>query len=131
MDKIAVLIPCYNESQTIKKVVEESGRIEVNDLSDMFHVSEVTIRKDLSLLEDRQCIRRIHGAALPKGEISDAEPIREDSLGMHIEYDRKKEEIGKIAASLVTDTGVHRTRHYLLLYCQRTGKAGRGQCIDE
>ena len=30
----------------IKKVVEESGRIEVNDLSDMFHVSEVTIRKD-------------------------------------------------------------------------------------
>ena len=41
----------------IKKVVEESGRIEVNDLSDMFHVSEVTIRKDLSLLEDRQCIR--------------------------------------------------------------------------
>ncbi|WP_320952973.1 DeoR family transcriptional regulator, partial [Enterocloster bolteae] len=47
----------------IKKVVEESGRIEVNDLSDMFHVSEVTIRKDLSLLEDRQWIRRIHGAA--------------------------------------------------------------------
>ena len=30
----------------IKKVVEESGRIEVNDLSDMFHVSEVTIIKD-------------------------------------------------------------------------------------
>ena len=23
MDKIAVLIPCYNESQTIKKVVED------------------------------------------------------------------------------------------------------------
>lgn len=89
----------------IKKIVEESGRIEVNDLSDMFHVSEVTIRKDLSLLEDRQCIRRIHGAALPTGEISDAEPIREDSLGMHIEYDRRKEEIGKIAASLVTDSG--------------------------
>ena len=88
----------------IKKVVEESGRIEVNDLSDMFHVSEVTIRKDLSLLEDRQCIRRIHGAALPTGEISDAEPIREDSLGMHIEYDRRKEEIGKIAASLVTQS---------------------------
>lgn len=117
----------------IKKVVEESGRIEVNDLSDMFHVSEVTIRKDLSLLEDRQCIRRIHGAALPKGEISDAEPIREDSLGMHIEYDRKKEEIGKISG-IVGDghrLGVHRTRHYLLLYCQRTGKDGRGQCIDE
>ena len=66
----------------IKKVVEESGRIEVNDLSDMFHVSEVTIRKDLSLLEGRQCIRRLHGAALPTGEISDAEPIRGCILNM-------------------------------------------------
>lgn len=27
MDKIAVLIPCYNESKTIKKVVEDYKRI--------------------------------------------------------------------------------------------------------
>ena len=26
MDKIAVLIPCYNESQTIKKVVDGCNR---------------------------------------------------------------------------------------------------------
>lgn len=89
----------------IKKVVEESGRIEVNDLSHMFHVSEVTIRKDLSVLERRNCIKRIHGAALAGGADQVSDPIREDSLGMHIDYDSKKEEIGKIAASLVTDTG--------------------------
>ena len=27
MDKIAVLIPCYNESRTIKKVVEDFKRV--------------------------------------------------------------------------------------------------------
>ena len=27
MDKIAVLIPCYNESQTIRKVVEDCRRV--------------------------------------------------------------------------------------------------------
>ena len=26
MDKIAVLIPCYNEEQTIKKVIEDSRK---------------------------------------------------------------------------------------------------------
>ena len=27
MDKIAVLVPCYNESRTIKKVVEDFKRV--------------------------------------------------------------------------------------------------------
>ena len=27
MDKIAVLIPCYNESKTIKKVVEDFQKV--------------------------------------------------------------------------------------------------------
>ena len=27
MDKIAVLVPCYNEAQTIKKVVEDFKRV--------------------------------------------------------------------------------------------------------
>lgn len=88
--------------QEIKKLVEERGRMEVNELSDRFQVSEVTIRNDLTVLEQRKSIRRIHGAALPIGE---SERIREESISTYVDYDIKKEEIGKISASLITDTG--------------------------
>ena len=36
----------------IKRMVEQKGRIEVNALSEIFGVSEVTIRKDLDVLEE-------------------------------------------------------------------------------
>lgn len=89
----------------IKKMVEQKGRIEVNDLSEIFGVSEVTIRKDLDVLEERKCLKRIYGAALPVKEVAELSSVQEEYLGIHIEYDSRKEEIGRLAASLVTDTG--------------------------
>ncbi len=89
----------------IKRMVEQQGRIEVNDLSQIFGVSEVTIRKDLAVLEERRCLKRVYGAALPVGESSEFKAAPEKSLGMHIEYDRRKEEIGQLAVSLVADGG--------------------------
>ena len=89
----------------IKRMVEQQGRIEVNDLSEIFGVSEVTIRKDLDVLEERRCLKRIYGAALPVKEVTELSSVQEEYLGMHIEYDSRKEEIGRLAASLVTDTG--------------------------
>ena len=78
----------------IKRMVEQQGRIEVNDLSQIFGVSEVTIRKDLAVLEERRCLKRVYGAALPVGESSEFKAAPEKSLGMHIEYDRRKEDLG-------------------------------------
>ncbi len=89
----------------IKKMVEQQGRIEVNELSEIFGVSEVTIRKDLDVLEERKCLKRIYGAALPVKEVTELSSVQEEYLGIHIEYDSRKEEIGRLAASLVTDTG--------------------------
>ncbi|MCJ7757978.1 MAG: DeoR/GlpR family DNA-binding transcription regulator [Gillisia sp.] len=45
--------------------LEEKGFVNVNDLSQEFEVSVVTIRKDLKLLEERKLLFRSHGKAIP------------------------------------------------------------------
>jgi DeoR family transcriptional regulator of aga operon len=45
--------------------LEENGFVNVNDLSQEFDVSLVTIRKDLKLLEERKLLFRSHGRAIP------------------------------------------------------------------
>lgn len=89
----------------IKRMVEQMGRVEVNELSEFFRVSEVTIRKDLALLEQRKCLKRVYGAALPVTEVSEVNSVHEEYIGMHIEYDSNKEEVGRRAAALVNGSG--------------------------
>ena len=45
--------------------LEQNGFVNVNDLSQEFNVSLVTIRKDLKLLEERKLLFRSHGRAIP------------------------------------------------------------------
>ncbi len=45
--------------------LEQNGFVTVNDLSQEFDVSVVTIRKDLKLLEERKLLFRSHGRAIP------------------------------------------------------------------
>ncbi|MDP3946080.1 MAG: DeoR/GlpR family DNA-binding transcription regulator [Lutibacter sp.] len=45
--------------------LEQNGFVNVNELSEDFGVSVVTIRKDLKLLEERQLLFRSHGRAIP------------------------------------------------------------------
>ena len=50
--------------QHIARIVEEHGRARVAELSRLFSVSGVTIRKDLDLLEQRGRLVRTHGGAV-------------------------------------------------------------------
>ena len=50
----------------IVKLVDKNNKITVTELSNYFNVSEVTIRKDLSLLNDYGIIIRQHGFAIKK-----------------------------------------------------------------
>ena len=47
----------------ILNMVSDSGRIPVAELSRIVGISEVTLRKDLSFLEERGLLRREHGYA--------------------------------------------------------------------
>lgn len=48
----------------ISRIVEEHGRARVSDLATHFHVSAVTIRKDLVVLESGHRLLRAHGGAI-------------------------------------------------------------------
>lgn len=48
----------------IAKTVKDNGKARVLDLSNQFGVSEVTIRKDLELLETQGVLTRVHGGAV-------------------------------------------------------------------
>lgn len=50
--------------QKIKDILETKKRILVNEVSQEFAVSSVTVRKDLQILEKRGILTRVHGGAI-------------------------------------------------------------------
>lgn len=84
-----------NRHTKILEIVTEENRIEVVRLAEMLNVSQVTMRKDLDLLEEKGLIKREHGYAL----LSSSDDIN-NRLAYH--YDIKRR-IAKAAAELVQD----------------------------
>ena len=83
----------------IKKLLREEGSVQVSQLSELFNVSEVTIRRDLAKLEKEGSVKRIHGGAMA---IDSNAPIF-SFLSRAQEKAREKELIGKKAAELVNN----------------------------
>lgn len=52
----------YREKK-ILELINEFGEVKVKDLAKLFQVSEVTIRRDLQSLEERELLVRTHGGA--------------------------------------------------------------------
>jgi len=52
--------------QTIINLLEDLGAITVSDLVKEFKVSEMTIRRDLDVLENQGLLRRVHGGAVSR-----------------------------------------------------------------
>lgn len=49
----------------VAELVARAGRVSVTELAANFDVTAETVRRDLSLLEGRGLVRRVHGGALP------------------------------------------------------------------
>lgn len=83
----------------IVNVVNQDGKVRVEDLASRFGVSTVTIRSDLSFLEKNGYVVRSHGVAIPNSgaiaELTIHEKRRQNS-GV-------KSSLGKAAAELVVD----------------------------
>ena len=61
----------------ILKHLEDTGHVNVQDLSKQMKVSDVTIRKDLKLLEDKQLLFRTHGGASKVNPYTNDKPVAE------------------------------------------------------
>lgn len=84
------------------RILEEIRRhkaIKVSQLSRMFNVSEMTIRRDLEKLSEEGLIERVHGGVISLDGTA-FEPTFKEKETINIEEKRK---IGKMAASLIKE----------------------------
>lgn len=77
----------------ILQQINDAGEASVEQLARQYETSEVTIRKDLAVMEESGLLLRRHGGAIPLPR----ELVAEDPLS------RAKRSIGRTAASLIRD----------------------------
>ena len=81
--------------QTVLQRVNDNKRMSVSELAQATHVSEVTIRHDLNLLEQQGLLKRVHGFALAlESDDIDARMMRHFAV---------KQKLANHAAALVND----------------------------
>lgn len=83
--------------QVILDLLEESGSITVNEMVERFGVSEMTIRRDLDILERKGLLRRVHGGAVLDRGRSYEPPF----ISRSVENLEAKQRIGRFAAELI------------------------------
>lgn len=83
----------------ILEIIERTGLVSVDALAHQFGVSEMTIRRDLRMLESDGLLRRVHGGATSSRGRS-YEPPFLLRAGTHTEI---KARIGAVAASMIRD----------------------------
>lgn len=81
------------------KLIEENGMVKVQHLCNRFGVSEVTIRRDLEILESENAVRRVRGGALIESAPA-LETMFSEKLNLHQEFKRT---IAEQAEQLVED----------------------------
>lgn len=84
-----------NRRRDILKAIIDSPKISVNELAQRFHISPITIRRDMQFLEDQNLITRFYGGATPTSE---ARETIDDNL-----VSKYRRLISEYAASLVED----------------------------
>jgi DeoR family transcriptional regulator, fructose operon transcriptional repressor len=87
--------------QEIATIIEEQGRGEVTELAGRFDVTPETIRRDLTELEQRRLLRRVHGGAISIHRFRSEPAIAEKAAAMAAE----KAAIAEAALSFVPDEG--------------------------
>lgn len=81
----------------LASLVLERGFLRVADASELLGVSEVTVRGDLTALEESLVVTRVHGGAMPRGAVT-PEPTLEQAAEQKAD---SKSAIGEAAAALV------------------------------
>lgn len=82
---------------TIMQILNETGKVEIDDLSAQLNVSSMTIRRDLAALEKEGRLIRVHGGAvLPKPLVQETSFSQKESIKLE-----QKKEIANKAASFI------------------------------
>lgn len=88
---------------TILEILKQRGSVLVSDLAEILKVSSVTIRKDLTMLEEKKMLYRTHGSAiLINPYINDRNVSEKEKMNPE-----EKQAIAKVAAkSIIPDDSI-------------------------
>jgi DeoR/GlpR family transcriptional regulator of sugar metabolism len=89
--------------QKIKELVYNRKQVDVATLSSLLNVSGVTIRSDLERLEKTGFLLRTHGGAVLNETSTSQDDANNILLGKTIQYDKTRENMGKVAAALIEE----------------------------
>jgi DeoR/GlpR family transcriptional regulator of sugar metabolism len=92
------LIPADRQQQ-IKELIIQRGVVRVNELSERFGVSVLTIRRDLDVLEQHGVLERSHGGAVRRQNLQE-EPLFTQKEQLDT---REKQVIGAAAAAMIEE----------------------------
>lgn len=94
--------PVLNEERRrlIIEMLNREGRVLVGALAKHFHTSQVTIRKDLDILQSHGRIHRTHGGALPSHGSALEDPTLREKEKLHR---KEKLQIAAAAAGMVRE----------------------------
>jgi DeoR/GlpR family transcriptional regulator of sugar metabolism len=85
--------------QKILKLLDEQGSVRINELVTLFDISEMTVRRDLAILERKALLSRVYGGAVStRGRSYEPPYLARSSKNLE-----KKIRIGKAAAAQVID----------------------------
>ncbi|WP_319478217.1 DeoR/GlpR family DNA-binding transcription regulator [Marispirochaeta aestuarii] len=84
------IIPIERQHR-IQKMITENGIVRISELSKLLNVTELTIRRDLDILEKKGILDRTHGGAILRHRIS-IEPLYTDKDQIN---QKEKDAIGK------------------------------------
>lgn len=98
-------------------VVKERNGISVRELANIFHVSEMTIRRDLQVLESNNIVSNVYGATIynPANQLKSLNHLSDDGSGFDSSYVLKdakgsqnleKDRIGKYAAGIIAENDI-------------------------
>jgi DeoR family transcriptional regulator of aga operon len=86
--------------RSIVEMLQRDGRVLVNDLARHFRTSQITIRKDLEVLDSQGRIHRTHGGALPVQTEALLDPSLREKEKLHR---KEKMRIAAAAAQMVEE----------------------------
>ena len=92
--------------------VAERGFVSIQDLSDLFKVSVVTVRSDVDRLAERGDLRRIRGGVMAAAEARPERPFEETATahaGEKAAIGRRAAELVRSGATVVLDVGTTTT----------------------
>lgn len=85
--------------EKIHQMVKEKGRVEVQELSALFNVSDDSIRRDLRIMEQKGLLDRTYGGAVLPNKTNFCPPFSERTRT----NSKNKEKIASLAASFIED----------------------------